>query len=78
MKIMFSFYSMFLYFLMFQNSNQNFQKKILNERIARLSGAIAIIQVIIHKNFSGFLKIKILYFIKTFKTLIIFQPGIGI
>lgn len=30
---------------MFQNSNQNFQKKILNERIARLCGGIAIIQV---------------------------------
>lgn len=30
----------------FQNTKENFQKKILNERIARLSGGIAILQVI--------------------------------
>lgn len=28
-----------------QNTEENFQKKILNERIARLSGGIAILQV---------------------------------
>lgn len=29
----------------FQNTEEEFQKKILNERIARLSGRIAILQV---------------------------------
>lgn len=33
-------------FLVLQNTEENFQKKILNERIARLSGGIAILQVI--------------------------------
>ena len=34
-----------------QNTEENFQKKILNERIARLSGGIAILQVTeIHQN----------------------------
>lgn len=31
--------------LSFQNTEEKFQKKILNERIARLSGGIAILQV---------------------------------
>jgi hypothetical protein len=34
------------WFLVLQNTEENFQKKILNERIARLSGGIAILQVI--------------------------------
>lgn len=33
-------------FHILQNTEENFQKKILNERIARLSGGIAILQVI--------------------------------
>lgn len=32
-------------FLFFQNTEENFEKKILKERIARLSGGIAIIKV---------------------------------
>jgi chaperonin GroEL len=34
------------WFLVLQNTEENFQKKILNERIARLSAGIAILQVI--------------------------------
>lgn len=34
------------WFLVLQNTEENFQKKILHERIARLSGGIAILQVI--------------------------------
>jgi chaperonin GroEL len=31
---------------MLQNTEENFQKNIINERVARLSGGIAILQVI--------------------------------
>lgn len=36
----------FFFFISIQNTEENFQKKILKERIARLSGGIAILQVL--------------------------------
>jgi chaperonin GroEL len=39
-------FDVILFICNFQNSKERYQKKILGERIARLCGAIAVIQVI--------------------------------